>query len=113
MTDPRQSLPDVILTDADGERLLARCPQLLVQAERGGAIACTVDCELMPVRQEVDGVAVRVGRRIAIQGHPIPLTGSPLSPPPELAQALAVWLASLAEPLAKRMPDLQPQDAQP
>lgn len=112
MTDPRQSLPDVILTDQDGERLLARCPQLLVQAERGGEISCVVDCELLPVRQEVDGVATRLGHRIAIRGFPIPLTGSPLSPPPELAQALAVWLAGLAEPLARQMPELA-QEAKP
>ncbi len=111
MTDPRQSLPDVILTDKDGERLLARCPQLLVQAARGGEISCIVDCELMPVRQEVDGVAVKVGRRIAIQGFTIPLTGHPDSPPPELAQALAVWMAGRAPSLAKQMPDLK--DAQP
>lgn len=112
MTDPRASLPDVILPDADGERLLARCPQLLVQAARGGDISCMVDCELLPVRQEVDGVATKTGRTVNRQGFSVPLTGDPLSPPSELAQALAVWLASLAEPLARRMPELR-QEVQP
>lgn len=107
MSDPRASLPDVILTDAGGERLLSRCPQLLVQAARGGAITCRVDCELLTVRAEVDGVATKTGHSVNREGFTIPLTGDALSPPPELAQALAVWLASLAEPLGRRMPELR------
>lgn len=113
MTDPRASLPDVILTDADGERLLSRCPQLLVQAERGGAITCAVDCELLPVRVEVDGQATKTGRMLNRQGFRIPLTGDPLSPPPQLAQDLAVWLASLAAPLGAKMPEMFAKEPQP
>lgn len=107
MADPRASLPDVILTDAGGDRLLSRCPQCLTQAEREGSISIVVDCALQVVRQEVDGRATKVGRVINRQGFRIPLTGDPLSPPPELAQLMALWLASLAEPLGKRMPELR------
>lgn len=103
-TDPRASLPDVILTAPDGEKILSRVCQLMVKTPRGGAISIKVDNELYPVRQEVDGEAVKLGRQIDVAPRDIPLSGSSLSPPPELQAMLAAWAAGLAEPLARLHP---------
>lgn len=99
MTDPRQSIPDVILTAPDGAKYLARCPQLLVQANRNGLPRVTVDCELMPCLNVVDGKAVTAPISVAGQGFAIPLDEMP----PDLAAGVAVWMAGLAEPFGTRL----------
>ena len=99
MADPRQSIPDVILTAPDGTRYLARCPQLLVQANRNGLPRVVVDCELMPALSVVDGRATTAQITVARDGFGIPLDEMP----PELAAMVAAWMAGLAEPFGTKI----------
>ncbi len=98
--DPRASIPDILLTAPDGSRFLARCSQLLVRAERDQPALITVDALLMPVVSVDEAgkakcIPVPVGR----QGFAFDLADLP----PELAAAVAGWLAQQADPLGRKI----------
>jgi hypothetical protein len=99
MTDPRTSIADEILTAPDGTLWLARCPQLLVGGPRGGETAITLDAELLPVTRVVDDRAQVLPVGGMRRGFVIALADVP----PDLALAIARWMASQAEPLGAQI----------
>jgi hypothetical protein len=99
MTDPRALIPDVILAAPDGAQYLARTPQLLVCAQRGGAVSVVIDAELLPVASITDGQATCLPVGSVRRGFPVSLEDLP----PVLAAELAGWLAAQAEPLGTQI----------
>lgn len=100
MQDPRASIPDTILDATDGSRWLARSAQLIVGAERNQPPRIVVDAEIVPVVAVVDGVAQTMPLSIR-EGVAYTLDQIP----PDLALALATWMAQQAEPNGKALLD--------
>ena len=100
MTDPRADIPDTILDAPDGSRWLARSAQLIVGAGRNEAPRITLDAEIMPVINVVDGVAQTLPLSIR-EGRSYDLSDVP----PELALALATWMADQAGPNGQALLD--------
>lgn len=108
-SDPRTSIPDIILTASDGSRWLTRTAQLIVGAERNKPPHIVVDTEIMPVASvDADGVAktlpcvVRDARTYDLAEMP-----------QKLAEDLATWMAEQSMPngrdlLAKQYPEEMP-----
>lgn len=93
MTDPRSAIPDTVLVSPDGDQWLARSKQLIVSAERNQPPRIILDGELLSVRSiDADGVAQTRPGSSVLRAFSYSLD----TVPPELAQALAVWMAEQA-----------------
>ena len=102
MSDPREQIPDVIHTAADGTRWLIRAPQLLVMAQRGQPPTVVVDFKAHVCADVVGGVA----RIVPGDGIHASRSYGLEDLPPELAIQIAAWMASEAD--ASGLPRLLP-----
>ena len=102
--DPRKNVDDVIIEDRNGNNYLIRCPQCVISAEdRVSLPRVTVDVTAHEIRANGEPMATPAARR----GVPVALADMPQ----QLAADVAAWLATLAEPLAHHVVDMdQPEN---
>jgi hypothetical protein len=107
MPDPREHIPDVIHVAADGTRWLIRAPQLLVMASRNQPPTVVVDFRAHACADVVEGIA----RIVPGDGIHASRAYGLADLPPELAVAIAEWMASEARAsgLPLLLPVIDPQ----
>lgn len=94
MSDPRASIPDTVITAADGTQWLTRSRQLVVTADRDGPISITIEAQVIPCAGvDADGKAQTYPSATAINGS---FHYTLADVPQELAAPLAMWLAQQA-----------------